>query len=227
MTTAIRKHLGDFLAVLALFVLAIGIGGYILSPGAAALPDRRGEAVRPQGRALGRPGGDPRPGSDGARGRREGRRHRLGRPRGRHGRRRAPDRAEVRGPAQAGRHRPAAHQDRPQGHVPRGRPGLGQADGGGRPHPVREHGARHRPGRGARGARLGHARLPQAADRRRGQGPQGPRHGPARDLPALRAAAPRPGARDHRDRQAPGRTSSAWCTTTACSPRSWPTTTRT
>ena len=30
-TTAIRKHLGDFLAVLALFVLAIGIGGYILS----------------------------------------------------------------------------------------------------------------------------------------------------------------------------------------------------
>ena len=31
MTTAIRKHLGDFIAVLALFVLAVGIGGYILS----------------------------------------------------------------------------------------------------------------------------------------------------------------------------------------------------
>jgi phospholipid/cholesterol/gamma-HCH transport system substrate-binding protein len=31
MTSAIRKHLGDFIAVLALFVLAIGIGGYILS----------------------------------------------------------------------------------------------------------------------------------------------------------------------------------------------------
>ena len=31
MARAIRKHLGDFLAVLALFVLAIGIGGYILS----------------------------------------------------------------------------------------------------------------------------------------------------------------------------------------------------
>ena len=31
MTTAIRKHLGDFLAVLALFVLAIGVGGYILA----------------------------------------------------------------------------------------------------------------------------------------------------------------------------------------------------
>jgi len=29
--TAIRKHLGDFLAIVALFVLAIGIGGYILA----------------------------------------------------------------------------------------------------------------------------------------------------------------------------------------------------
>ena len=29
--TAIRKHLGDFLAVLALFVLALGVGGYILT----------------------------------------------------------------------------------------------------------------------------------------------------------------------------------------------------
>src|SRR3954451_1671838 len=31
MTTAIRKHLGDFLAIVALFILALGIGGYILS----------------------------------------------------------------------------------------------------------------------------------------------------------------------------------------------------
>ena len=31
MTTAIRKHLGDFLAVIALFVLAVGIAAYILS----------------------------------------------------------------------------------------------------------------------------------------------------------------------------------------------------
>jgi phospholipid/cholesterol/gamma-HCH transport system substrate-binding protein len=30
-TRAIRKHLGDFVAILALFVLALGIGGYILS----------------------------------------------------------------------------------------------------------------------------------------------------------------------------------------------------
>ena len=30
MTTAIRKHLGDFLAILVLFVIAIGVGGYIL-----------------------------------------------------------------------------------------------------------------------------------------------------------------------------------------------------
>ena len=41
----------------------------------------------------------------------------------------------------------------------------------------------HRPRRGARGARRRHARLPQAADRRRRQGPEGPRHRPARDLP--------------------------------------------
>ncbi len=31
MTTAIRKHLGDFLAVIALFILAVGTAGYILS----------------------------------------------------------------------------------------------------------------------------------------------------------------------------------------------------
>jgi len=29
-TTAIRKHLGDFLAILVLFVIAVGVGGYIL-----------------------------------------------------------------------------------------------------------------------------------------------------------------------------------------------------
>ena len=31
MKTAIRKHLGDFLAIVALFVAAMGIAGYILS----------------------------------------------------------------------------------------------------------------------------------------------------------------------------------------------------
>ena len=30
MTTAIRKHLGDFLAILVLFLIAVGVGGYIL-----------------------------------------------------------------------------------------------------------------------------------------------------------------------------------------------------
>ena len=31
MKTAIRKHLGDFMAICALFVLALGVSGYILS----------------------------------------------------------------------------------------------------------------------------------------------------------------------------------------------------
>jgi len=31
MTTAIRKHLRDFLAILFLMVVAAGVGGYILS----------------------------------------------------------------------------------------------------------------------------------------------------------------------------------------------------
>ena len=30
MKSAIRKHLGDFLAILALFLIAVGVGGYIL-----------------------------------------------------------------------------------------------------------------------------------------------------------------------------------------------------
>ena len=30
MRTAIRKHLGDFIALLVLFVIAVGVGGYIL-----------------------------------------------------------------------------------------------------------------------------------------------------------------------------------------------------
>ena len=38
MTRAIRKHFGDFVAILALFVLAMGIGGYILSNQRLRLP---------------------------------------------------------------------------------------------------------------------------------------------------------------------------------------------
>lgn len=38
MTRAIRKHLGDFIAILALFVLAMGIGGYILTQQRLRLP---------------------------------------------------------------------------------------------------------------------------------------------------------------------------------------------
>ena len=99
MTTAIRKHLGDFVAILVLFVIAIGVAGYILEPAAAALPAHRGEAVQAQGRALRRAGGDPGPGPDRARGRREGRQDREGRARGRRrGRRRWTSRRSTRRP---------------------------------------------------------------------------------------------------------------------------------
>ena len=67
-----------------------------------------------------------------------------------------------------------------EGHVPRGRPGRRQAAAGGRPHPGLEHAAGHRPGRVPLRARRRHARLPEAADLRRRQGPRGPRHRPAR-----------------------------------------------
>ena len=57
MTRAIRKHLGDFIAVLALFVLALGIGGYILSNERLRLPliDEKPfklEAVLPDAQAV-------------------------------------------------------------------------------------------------------------------------------------------------------------------------------
>ena len=76
MTRAIRKHLGDFIAVLALFVLALGIGGYILSnqrlrfplvqekpfkvkvelPDAQAVQPGQGQTVRTAGVEIGQIG---------------------------------------------------------------------------------------------------------------------------------------------------------------------------
>ena len=69
-----------------------------------------------------------------------------------------------------GRDDPAAAEDRPQGHVPRARPGHpgGGRVRGGRHDPGRQHGARRQPRRGPRAARHRHPRLPEpAADRRR------------------------------------------------------------
>ena len=70
--TAIRKHLGDFLAICALCVLALGVTGYILSHERLPLPVPGG-AVPGQGGVLHGPGGHPGPGPDRAHG---------GRPRG-------------------------------------------------------------------------------------------------------------------------------------------------
>jgi phospholipid/cholesterol/gamma-HCH transport system substrate-binding protein len=74
--TAIRKHLGDFLAIVALFILALGIGGYILSqqrltfplvqsqpfvvkvelPNAQAVQPGQGQTVRVAGVEVGQVG---------------------------------------------------------------------------------------------------------------------------------------------------------------------------
>ena len=127
MRTAIRKNLADFLAILGVVVLGIGIGAYILANQRLRFPLDRGQALHRQGRAAGRPGGHAGPGPDG-RGRRRARgRHRQGRARGRQGRRGAPARAEVPRPAARGRQRAAAREDGHQGHVPRGRSRRGQA----------------------------------------------------------------------------------------------------
>ena len=103
MITAIRKNLADFLAIIGVVVLGIGIGAYILVEPAPALPARRGALLHGQGRAARRPGRHARPGPDGRRGRRARGRHRRGRARGRQGRRGAPARAEAQGPHPRGR----------------------------------------------------------------------------------------------------------------------------
>src|SRR3954452_5957596 len=76
MRTAIRKHLGDFLAIVALFILALGVGGYILSqqrltfplvqsqpfvvkaefPNAQAVQPGQGQTVRVAGVEVGQAG---------------------------------------------------------------------------------------------------------------------------------------------------------------------------
>ena len=184
MRHAIRKHLGDFVAILVLFVIALGVGRYILAnqrlrfpfiedkpftlkaefSDAQAVTPGQGQTVRVAGVRVGD----------------------ITKVELEDGQRDRDDRArpEVQGPRPHGRDRAAAAQDRPEGHVHRARPGHGTApvakeDGRSRSRTR----ARRRPGRDPLGARHRHARLPQAADQRRRQGPQGPRQRPARRLP--------------------------------------------
>ena len=122
----IKKQARVFAAIIVLFVVAIGIAGYILSnqrfylPGVG--PGHRHRLLRGRGRAVDRPGGRARPGPDGERRRREGRRGRRGQARERPRRRDDADQGRVQADL-PGRHDPAAAQDRPQGHDPGARPG--------------------------------------------------------------------------------------------------------
>ena len=172
MRRAIGAHLRDFVAVLGLCVLAIGVGGVHPLAAAAALPAHRGKPEPRLGRAPERPGGHAGAGADGARGR-----HACGR-RGRG--------EAARGPrASPARPRPGARRPRPPRRNRLLRPRTGLKDmflaldpgsrsrarrSRGRDDPRGQHAARRELGRDPGDARRRHAGLPQAADRRRGEG---------------------------------------------------------
>src|SRR4051794_2829854 len=65
MRTAIRKHLGDFLAIVALFILALGIGGYILSPQRLTFPLVQEQPLVVKVELPNPPAGQPGPGQTG------------------------------------------------------------------------------------------------------------------------------------------------------------------
>ena len=195
MRSAIRKHVWEVFAIAGVVVLGLAVGAYVLSNQRLRFPLIEEKPVRRDGRAVRRSGRHTRPGPDRGRGGRARRRHRRREARGRPRRRRAPARQQARGPPTRRRLGAAAREDGHEGHVRGGRSRRGRAPRGERAHPGREHAARHRPRRVPRRARLGHARLPQAADLGRRQGPRGARDGPARGAPPPRPAAPRPRAR--------------------------------
>ena len=189
----IKKQRAVFVAILILLVLALGIGGYILSNQRFYLPAwvpvlgtdfYTVEAELPTA-----PGGRAGPGPDGEHRRRQGRRGRRGDARGRPRRRRDADPGRVRADLQ-GRHDAAAAEDRPEGHVPGARPRHGgrRRDARGRPRAGREHAARRERRRGAGAARRRHARLPAHPPERGRHRLRRRGHGRAR---ALRADAPR------------------------------------
>ena len=141
MRKAISDHLRDFVALLFLFVIALGVGGYILSNQRfnppAWVPLVGTGVLRAGGRAVDRPGGRAGPGPDGEH-RRASRWATSARCASRTA---APWWRCTSTRARAGlqgRHDPAAAEDRPQGHVPGAGPGhqARRGDGGGRAHPV-------------------------------------------------------------------------------------------
>ena len=202
----IKKQAPVFVAILFLLVIAVGIGGYILSNQRFYLPGWvpvLGHRLLHGRRPSCRP---PRPWCPGQ-GQtvniagRQDRRGRLGAARGRQGRRRAADQGRVQADL-PGLHGPAAAEDRPQGHVPRARPrhqaGRASSPEGGR---VRVANTLPDVNSDEFLAQLDarHARLPpdpaergRHRVRRRGHGRRRAlrpdrRAGPARDLQALRA----------------------------------------
>ena len=121
----IKKQAPVFVAILFLFVIALGIGGYILSNQRFYLPGwvpvLGTDFYTVEGRAADRPGRCPGAGPDREHRRGQDRRGRLGRARGGQGRRRAADQGRVQADLPR-RHGAAAPEDRPQGHVPGARP---------------------------------------------------------------------------------------------------------
>ena len=192
MTRAIRKHARDFAFIIGLVLVALLVGGYILSNQRFYLPKWVPVAGlglrRLQGPVLHRAVGDAGPGPDGPGGGRRRRRHHQGGPRRRARGRDDEDPAQVHADLQE-RHGAAAPQDRPERHGHRARPG--HAHGG------RGADGLHRPGRPDAAQRQlrrdpvlaghGHAQLPAAASRRRGRGGRRPGQGAVGHAEALRA----------------------------------------
>ena len=172
MRTAIRKHLADFLAIIGVVVLGIGVGAYILSnqrlrfplveekpftvkaelPDAQAVTPGQGQTVRVAGVRVGD----------------------IGKVELEDGKAVVELQLEpkykglIREDATALLRTKTGLKDM----FLEVDPGDGKPlEDGGRIQ-VSEHAAGHRPGRVPRRARLGHARLPEAADLRRGQGPR-------------------------------------------------------
>ena len=116
--TAIRKHLRDFVAIVVIGIIALGVAFYILSNQRLRFP-WEGADLRRQGRVLHRAGGHAGPGPDRARVGRARRRPHQGRPQGRPRGRHDGARPAVQGPRPHRRDGAAAPEDRPEGHVRR------------------------------------------------------------------------------------------------------------
>ena len=194
MSRAIRAHLRDFLAVLGLLILGVGVGGYLLSQqrlrfpfveegpshvwvelqNAQGVTPGQGQTVRVAGMRVGD----------------------VGKVELHEGRARV--RLDLDSEYDDLVRRDATVLLRPRTGLKDMFLALDPGSTSEPPVPEGEHGARqqHAPrrqlGRDPLGAGRRHARLSQAAHRRRGQGPPRPRRRSSRGLPAARAAPPRP-----------------------------------